>query len=400
MPYAPGIQYRGDQFLAQGISSLGERVQKELDTKKMEKRLVESYKTQGQAMGLDPEVLDKHSSLGALAGFIEGTKMKKAQDYQAAQMEQMRIHGALYQQQIDANKAAMVDKTQQAAAMKGFSDYVGGEDAVPLQGPPNVQQEMVPPDPQEMQSRLDALVALSSTQMVPMDAGQMFDVAKQPSARLAPVPGGLGSVNVPRMERMTPADYMRAAARFNVPPTDQVQQAHAWEYLAKAAKEMNGSATGARHGEPVWSRIPGTRYMQGHVPGSGSMLTVPIMSEEDTPGPEVRMDESGRWFQKVVHPRTGEKEWKPLAMDRPVNPKQEIEADILRKWADDMDRRKGGTPPAPAAPAPSATRPAPTPRAAVSAEEKAARANELQRQNPGWTREQVKAAVVAWEFNR
>ncbi|GDY23596.1 hypothetical protein LBMAG56_49430 [Verrucomicrobiota bacterium] len=241
MPYAPGIQYRGDQFLAQGISSLGERVQKELDTKKMEKRLVESYKTQGEAMGLDPEVLDKHSSLGALAGFIEGKKVKNAHEYEAAKMAQMKLHGDLYRQHLDANKAALADRATRAAALKGFSDYVGGEDAVPLQGPPNVQQEMVPPDPQEMQSRLDALGALASTQRVPMDAGQMFDVANQPAARLAPVPGGLGSVNVPRMERMTPADFMRTAARYGVQPDDQLKQAHALEYMAKAAKEMNGS---------------------------------------------------------------------------------------------------------------------------------------------------------------
>ena len=98
MPYAPGIAYRGDQYLYQGLTSAVDRIEQERKQAKQDKKLRDSYITQGEAMGLNPDIL-KQQSLGGVAGMVEGEKLKRLQEYRDVQMRGQEAQTEMLRQQ-------------------------------------------------------------------------------------------------------------------------------------------------------------------------------------------------------------------------------------------------------------------------------------------------------------
>lgn len=137
MPYAPGIAYRGDQYLYQGLTSAVDRIEREREKAKQDKKLHDSYITQGKAMGLNPDVL-RNAGLGGAAGMVEGEKLKRLQEhrdianrYQQTQTEalnqQIANYGQIQQRaqeewelRMKQIRADMEARERHAAALKQF----------------------------------------------------------------------------------------------------------------------------------------------------------------------------------------------------------------------------------------------------------------------------------------
>lgn len=78
MPYNPGITYRGDQWLAEGIASLGRSAQRGVDRVRDDARETQALR---QLAGIyDREGKDKYTSkgLGELRGIVQGFALEQA----------------------------------------------------------------------------------------------------------------------------------------------------------------------------------------------------------------------------------------------------------------------------------------------------------------------------------
>lgn len=101
MPYAPGTEYRGDQYVAQGQTALwktlGEFVQNKLDEDKQRARKFDALMNYADAAGIMPKDTAKVLSLDELEGKVQGYAAKQGFEKAAADLARAK------QEQDDRN---------------------------------------------------------------------------------------------------------------------------------------------------------------------------------------------------------------------------------------------------------------------------------------------------------
>ncbi len=363
MPYAPGIAYRGDQYLYQGLTSAVERIEQERKQAKQDLKLRDSYITQGEALGLNPDIL-KQQSLGGVAGMVEGQKLKRLQEYRESQMRGQEAQTEMTRQQIE-NYGPNQQRMQEEAALR-------------MQ---QIREQMA------AKGRHDAAVQRFG--------GRFEELANRPDpAVLAALRanqealGAMGGVGVPveALAEYAPKQQLSAqeigleGIKAGLDPQTLAAFIH---YVAPQGQQ------GGR-GAPVWTPVPNTDFMQGHIPGSGSLVTLPMKPAEAPSAPVIETTPDGRKFQQVRDPRSGAVGWKPLAMDPVPNPVREVQGKMLQDLYREQQDRKAATN-APAAKAAAAS-PAPPLRSVASPDQLQVSGNDV-------TARRRAAFKAEWEKN-
>lgn len=151
MPYNPGITYHGDQFLAQGLQSLGANISKAIDRKKAEgqeavtlRKLASLYapeqKDQFQTMSLK----DLRAAAQAFAVKQQMDAQRSTMRLQDAQRENLSADNVRAGQFLDLQRAQETRAVENSKAREGFArDYSRG---VPMVLRPDIMKEYAGPD--------------------------------------------------------------------------------------------------------------------------------------------------------------------------------------------------------------------------------------------------------------
>lgn len=368
MPYAPGIAYRGDQYLYQGLTSAVDRIEREREKAKQDKKLFDSYVTQGEAMGLNPDVL-KVQSLGGVAGMVEGQKLKRLQEHQDIANRYQQTQTEALNQQI-ANYGPTQQRLQEESGLR--MEQIRGQMAAKARHDEALKQF----------------------------GGRFAELSNQPDpAVLAALRaqqdalGAMGGVGVP-VEALAEYAPKRLLTGQEI-GLEGIKAGLDPQALASFIHSVAPQGQREGRGAPVWSPVPNTNFMQGYIPGAGSLVTLPRKPEEAPAAPDVATTDDGRKFQRVIDPRTGAVGWKALAMEPVPNPVREIQGQMIKDLYDEQQRRKAATNgaparvAAPAAQAPSAAGGTPNPEMEA---EFVKRWRVMRQANPNMTPEQAEAA--------
>lgn len=128
MPYQPGIQYTGHNAIQEGMRQGGQNLlalltgaaQKKDDAAKLakeEKKLFDSYVTQGVALGFNKDALST-KSIGEVQGIVDGEKLKRAIQAQDQQIKNQGLQASVLEKQLEGAGFAL----DQQKALPKFYD--------------------------------------------------------------------------------------------------------------------------------------------------------------------------------------------------------------------------------------------------------------------------------------
>jgi hypothetical protein len=287
MPYAPGIQNRAGELLAQGINSGGQAISEAIEDYGRRRDELKGYRQVALAMGLPTEQVDK-MSLGQIKGSIMANEFKQGQEQYRQKQEQYQ-KGQRAQAAIKGVLASLLQRTQPQPDLPGTLDLGRG----PLRNP---------------------VMAAPELNASPGSRAMLESLNQNPEAVNGPEGGAMfgealkGMLTQPKQEPRVIRDEVTGEKAW-------------WEPGTSSMRPITDKAKIPADWEPTVKSINGVKMFQE---GPNSIWKALPLSEQRAGGEDVQYSTDKKFF------RTGPQDgWKPV-------PRSDDE------WAGILKRAVGG----------------------------------------------------------